>query len=99
MAVLMIVYPIARWPLEIVRGDEPAIFYGMTLSQNISLALLACGLAVWVWLRKSSTITAAPQLPPAGLALHFHRQGRRWVLHSHPDERESAADRGKTGSD
>ena len=40
MAVLMIVYPLTRWPLEALRGDEPAIFAGMTLSQNISVALL-----------------------------------------------------------
>ena len=48
---LMIVYPLTRWPLEAVRGDEPAIFAGMTLSQNISVALFACGLALWFGLR------------------------------------------------
>ncbi len=54
MAVLMIVYPLTRWPLEALRGDEPAIFAGMTLSQNISVALFACGLAMWLGLRRQS---------------------------------------------
>lgn len=99
MAVLMIAYPITRWPLETLRGDEPAILAGMTLSQNISVALLACGLAVWFWLHKSSTVIAARQLPPAGQPPHFHHQGRSWVLHSHPDGPESAAHTGKMGSD
>jgi phosphatidylglycerol:prolipoprotein diacylglycerol transferase len=99
MAVLMIAYPVTRWPLEMVRGDEPAIFYGMTLSQNISVALFACGLAFWIWLRKSTKLTVSRQLPPAQPAPHFRRQGRRWVLHSHRDEPESAGDKGKTASD
>ncbi len=47
MALLMIIYPLSRWPLEVLRGDEPAIFAGMTLSQNISVGLFAGGLAVW----------------------------------------------------
>jgi phosphatidylglycerol---prolipoprotein diacylglyceryl transferase len=48
MALLMILYPITRWPMESLRGDEAAIFGGMTLSQNISVGLLLLGLAFWV---------------------------------------------------
>jgi phosphatidylglycerol:prolipoprotein diacylglycerol transferase len=51
MALLMILYPLSRWPIEAFRGDEPALFAGMTLSQNISLGLLAGGIAVWTFLR------------------------------------------------
>jgi len=51
MALLMILYPLTRWPIEALRGDEPALFAGMTLSQNISLGLLFCGIAVWILLR------------------------------------------------
>ncbi len=51
MALLMILYPLTRWPIESLRGDEPALFAGMTLSQNISLALLAAGIAVWIRLK------------------------------------------------
>jgi phosphatidylglycerol:prolipoprotein diacylglycerol transferase len=39
MALLMILYPLSRWPIESLRGDETAIFAGMTLSQNISVGL------------------------------------------------------------
>ena len=69
MAVLMIVYPLTRWPLEAVRGDEPAIFAGMTLSQNISVALFACGLAVWIWLRTSCAVHRRDGAPVAAGAL------------------------------
>ncbi len=31
MAILMILYPLTRWPIESLRGDEPALFAGMTL--------------------------------------------------------------------
>jgi phosphatidylglycerol---prolipoprotein diacylglyceryl transferase len=99
MAVLMIAYPLTRWPLEMLRGDEQAIFAGMTLSQNISVALLVSGLVVWFWLRKSAPFIAATQFPPDAPAPHFRHQGRHWVLHSHPDEPESVADTGKTVSD
>ena len=46
MALLMILYPVTRWPIESLRGDEQAIFLGMTLSQNISVVLLSLGLIV-----------------------------------------------------
>ena len=47
MALLMIAYPITRWPIEILRGDDPGVFAGITISQLISLGLLAFGLVVW----------------------------------------------------
>jgi len=51
MALLMILYPLTRWPIEALRGDEPTLLAGMTLSQNISLGLLVGGIAVWIRLR------------------------------------------------
>jgi len=51
MALLMILYPLTRWPIEAFRGDEPALLAGMTLSQNISLGLLVGGIAVWILLK------------------------------------------------
>jgi phosphatidylglycerol:prolipoprotein diacylglycerol transferase len=53
MALLMILYPLTRWPIEALRGDEPALFLGMTLSQNISLGLFIGGVAVWILLRRT----------------------------------------------
>jgi phosphatidylglycerol:prolipoprotein diacylglycerol transferase len=51
MALLMIFYPLTRWPIETLRGDEPALLGGMTLGQNISLGLFAGGIAVWFLLK------------------------------------------------
>jgi phosphatidylglycerol:prolipoprotein diacylglycerol transferase len=53
MALLMILYPVTRWPIEALRGDEPALLAGMTLAQNISLGLLAGGIAVWFLLKRT----------------------------------------------
>ena len=47
MALLMVLYPLTRWPIERLRGDEAPIFAGMTLSQNISVVLFVLGLIVW----------------------------------------------------
>jgi phosphatidylglycerol:prolipoprotein diacylglycerol transferase len=100
MAVLMIVYPLTRWPLEALRGDEPAIFAGMTLSQNISVALFACGVAVWFGRRGHSSVTAgAGQLPrPARWPARFRLAGRRWAWHWHRDEAVERANTDRTAS-
>lgn len=47
MALLMVTYPVTRVLIEYLRSDERIFFAGMTISQNISLGLLACGLAFW----------------------------------------------------
>jgi phosphatidylglycerol---prolipoprotein diacylglyceryl transferase len=49
----MILYSLTRWPVEALRGDERAIFAGMTLSQNISVVVLVCGFGLWLTLRRS----------------------------------------------
>jgi phosphatidylglycerol:prolipoprotein diacylglycerol transferase len=51
MAVLMIVYPLTRWPIEALRSDELVVFAGMSWSQNISVALLIGGLVLRVFVR------------------------------------------------
>jgi len=51
MGVLMVAYAVTRWPIEALRSDEPVVFAGMTWSQNISVALIAGGLALW-WCRR-----------------------------------------------
>jgi phosphatidylglycerol:prolipoprotein diacylglycerol transferase len=45
MGLLMVAYAVSRFLVESLRADEGAVFAGLTLSQNISLALLASGLA------------------------------------------------------
>jgi phosphatidylglycerol:prolipoprotein diacylglycerol transferase len=47
MALLMVTYPITRLLIEYLRNDEPAFFAGLTISQNVSLLLLVCGLLYW----------------------------------------------------
>jgi phosphatidylglycerol---prolipoprotein diacylglyceryl transferase len=53
IALVLTVHPITRFLLEIIRTDEPTVFgTGMTISQNISLAILACGVALWWYLSR-----------------------------------------------
>jgi phosphatidylglycerol:prolipoprotein diacylglycerol transferase len=47
MALLMVTYPITRFLIEALRNDEGVFFAGMTVSQNISIVLLAFGLLFW----------------------------------------------------
>jgi phosphatidylglycerol---prolipoprotein diacylglyceryl transferase len=100
MALLMIVYPLTRWPLEAIRGDEPAILAGMTLAQNISVALFACGVAVWFGRRALSRVSDETRSRSSLVRspARFHRLGRRWVWHWHADEPGAQAYRGKMAS-
>ncbi|MGP0063791.1 MAG: prolipoprotein diacylglyceryl transferase [Isosphaeraceae bacterium] len=62
IAVLMLAYALTRWPIEALRSDEPSVFAGMTWSQNISVALMVGGAALWMirrrqdgdWMQKRS---------------------------------------------
>jgi len=62
MALLMIAYPISRWPVEVLRGDDEGLVGGLTISQLISLGLCAAGVALWVRLRRGDA--AAPATVP-----------------------------------
>ena len=46
----MVTYPITRFLIEFLRNDEGVFFAGLTISQNISVALFVAGLAYWAWL-------------------------------------------------
>jgi prolipoprotein diacylglyceryltransferase len=51
---MITLYPIARFLEESIRVDEPAVFgTGLSISQNISIILLAVAVALWVWLRRN----------------------------------------------
>jgi phosphatidylglycerol:prolipoprotein diacylglycerol transferase len=52
MGLLMILYPLTRWPIEAIRSDEPSVFLGMSWSQNISVLLLLAGLGAWSLARR-----------------------------------------------
>jgi phosphatidylglycerol:prolipoprotein diacylglycerol transferase len=53
-ALLLSIYPVTRFLLEIIRTDERSVFgTGMTISQNVSLLLLVVAAATWFYvLRK-----------------------------------------------
>jgi phosphatidylglycerol:prolipoprotein diacylglycerol transferase len=49
-ALLLTIYPITRFLLEIIRTDEAAIFgTGLSISQNVSLLLLVAAVGVWAY--------------------------------------------------
>lgn len=51
IALLLTLYPITRFLLEIIRTDEAAIFgTGLSISQNVSLLILAGVVALWFYL-------------------------------------------------
>jgi phosphatidylglycerol:prolipoprotein diacylglycerol transferase len=52
MALLMVTYPVSRFLIEHLRNDEGTFFAGMTISQNVSILLLACGVAYWAYLAR-----------------------------------------------
>jgi phosphatidylglycerol:prolipoprotein diacylglycerol transferase len=48
---MLTIYPIARFIIEDIREDESAIFgTGLSISQNLSIGLLALMVAYWLWL-------------------------------------------------
>ena len=50
LALMLTVYPITRFLIESIRTDEAAIWgTPFTISQNISLALLAVAIGVWIY--------------------------------------------------
>lgn len=62
-ALMITLYPIARFFEESIRIDEPAVFgTGLSISQNISILLFLAALAMWAWLlRKPAGTLAFPQ--------------------------------------
>jgi phosphatidylglycerol:prolipoprotein diacylglycerol transferase len=53
MALLMVTYPITRFLIEYLRNDEGVFFLGLTISQNISIALFVAGLMYWLGLSRT----------------------------------------------
>jgi phosphatidylglycerol:prolipoprotein diacylglycerol transferase len=60
-ALTMILHPISRYLIEIIRNDESPIFgTGLTISQNISLGILFLGVALWIYVSRKPLGTAWP---------------------------------------
>jgi prolipoprotein diacylglyceryltransferase len=50
-ALMITVYPITRFLVEQIRNDEAGIWgTGLHISQNISLAILPCAIALWIYI-------------------------------------------------
>ncbi len=50
-ALLISVYPVARFLMEMIRTDETSVFgTGLTISQNISLLMLLCAAGLWFYI-------------------------------------------------
>jgi phosphatidylglycerol:prolipoprotein diacylglycerol transferase len=58
-AIMMSVYPIARFLLERIRTDEPKMFFaGMTIGQVTSLGILTFAVGMWLYLLRRPRGTA-----------------------------------------
>ena len=77
MLLLMVLYALSRWPIERLRGDEPALLAGMTLSQNISLGLLLLAPFVWVRLPQREATISGPG--PSGRSGRPERLSGLWL--------------------
>ena len=72
MALLMVTYPVTRFLVEYLRNDEGVFWFGLTISQNISVFLLLAGVLFWTWLWRRSRFASASMtraVPPEGRRL------------------------------
>lgn len=66
-ALMMTIHPIARFLQEIVRIDEKAVFHtGLSISQNISLVMLAGAVVLWIYLLRQPRHTVWPAFAQGG---------------------------------
>ncbi len=61
-ALLLTLYPISRFTIEVIRDDEPGAYCGLTISQVVSVALLLLAVGLWIYLRR---LGGAKVRPPA----------------------------------
>lgn len=63
-AILLIIYPIARFILEAIRVDEGGqLNTTLTISQWISMVTVLLGFALWAWARNNETFGNRPGSP------------------------------------
>lgn len=50
-ALVLTIHPISRFLLEVIRVDESPVFHtGLSISQNISIAIFAGGVLLWIYI-------------------------------------------------
>jgi len=60
-ALLLTLHPLSRFFLEMIRSDEPGQFGTLfTISQWLSLAILAAGVALWIYIERQPRGSALP---------------------------------------
>jgi phosphatidylglycerol:prolipoprotein diacylglycerol transferase len=65
LTLLMTIHPVSRFLLEMTRNDEGAVFWGLTVSQLISLGLLLSAAALWTYLLSRPAKLTWPASSPA----------------------------------
>ena len=69
VALLLTLYPVTRFILEAIRTDEPGRFgTGLTISQLVSLGILAVAAGLWVVIFRSGKQLALPAAKPLTFA-------------------------------
>jgi phosphatidylglycerol:prolipoprotein diacylglycerol transferase len=69
LALMITLHPISRFLLEYIRVDESPVFgTGLSISQNLSLGLLAVAAGMWIWLLQKPPGQLAFPLPAANPA-------------------------------
>lgn len=67
-ALMLTIYPVSRFLLEMIRVDESAVFgTGLSISQNISILLLIIAVGLWIYLLRRPAGTAALGSNPLNL--------------------------------
>jgi phosphatidylglycerol:prolipoprotein diacylglycerol transferase len=77
IALMITLHPVSRFLLEYIRVDESPVFgTGLSISQNLSLGLLAIAAALWVWLLRRPAGQLAFPLPAPAAAEPRPKSGR-----------------------
>jgi phosphatidylglycerol:prolipoprotein diacylglycerol transferase len=77
LALMLTIHPITRFLLEIIRTDEPAVFgTGLSISQNVSILLLAAAGLLWWYLLRQPRGVAWPLPGAAAPTPPTHRSPR-----------------------
>jgi phosphatidylglycerol:prolipoprotein diacylglycerol transferase len=78
LALMLTIHPITRFLLEIIRTDEPAVFgTGLSISQNISVLLLAAGIGLWWYTSRQSRGITWPLASVGPLSRGEEKSARR----------------------
>lgn len=79
MGLMLVLYPITRIILEVIRTDNPHDSFGVTISQAVSIGTIAVGIAFLVILYRYLPLRsprAVPFVPPSGPAATDGRDTR-----------------------